>query len=185
MRTTKKLGIKSVAVYSEADVNAMHVSMADEAYCIGLPQASESYLRGDKIIDVAKKCGAQAIHPGYGFLSENAEFAEECLKNGLIFLGPSPSAIRNMGVKSTSKDIMSRAGVPVVPGYHGQNQDVEFLKDKASEIGFPLMIKAVRGGMTFVMNHDEKNSIFPAIASCSDFLVCRWWQRDENCSEVG
>ncbi|CAB0017189.1 unnamed protein product [Nesidiocoris tenuis] len=124
----------------------MHVSMADEAYCIGLPQASESYLRGDKIIDVAKKCGAQAIHPGYGFLSENAEFAEECLKNSLIFLGPSPSAIRNMGVKSTSKDIMSRAGVPVVPGYHGQNQDVEFLKDKASEIGFPLMIKAVRGG---------------------------------------
>ncbi|KAF6205106.1 hypothetical protein GE061_019273 [Apolygus lucorum] len=146
MRTAKRLGVKSVAVYSEADTNSMHVAMADEAYCIGKPHASESYLRGDKIISVAKKCGAQAIHPGYGFLSENAEFAEECQSNGIIFIGPPPSAIRSMGVKSTSKEIMSSAGVPVVPGYHGSNQDVEFLTAKAKEIGFPLMIKAVRGG---------------------------------------
>ncbi|XP_047539548.1 methylcrotonoyl-CoA carboxylase subunit alpha, mitochondrial isoform X2 [Vanessa atalanta] len=146
MRTAKKLGIRTVAVYSDADKHAMHVEMADEAYNIGPAPSSQSYLNAAKIIEVAKKSNSQAIHPGYGFLSENVEFCEKCANENVIFIGPPTSAIRDMGIKSTSKAIMSSAGVPIVKGYHGEDQSIEKLQDEAKKIGFPLMIKAVRGG---------------------------------------
>ncbi|KAF8324076.1 hypothetical protein DL93DRAFT_2162163 [Clavulina sp. PMI_390] len=146
IRTARKLGIKTVAVYSEADQNALHVKMADEAYCIGPAPSADSYLRMDKILHVAKQSGAQAIHPGYGFLSENAKFAELLAKEGIVFIGPPTSAIVSMGSKSESKDIMTAAGVPCVPGYHGSNQDPSYLHSQASSIGYPVLIKAVLGG---------------------------------------
>ncbi|XP_011944178.1 PREDICTED: methylcrotonoyl-CoA carboxylase subunit alpha, mitochondrial isoform X1 [Cercocebus atys] len=146
MRTARKLGVQSVAVYSEADRNSMHVDMADEAYSIGPAPSQQSYLSMEKIIQVAKTSAAQAIHPGYGFLSENMEFAELCKQEGIIFIGPPPSAIRDMGIKSTSKSIMAAAGVPVVEGYHGEDQSDQCLKEHAGRIGYPVMIKAVQGG---------------------------------------
>ncbi|KAL1923581.1 uncharacterized protein VTP21DRAFT_8561 [Calcarisporiella thermophila] len=146
IRTAKKLGIKTVAVYSEPDRDALHVKMADEAYLLGPAASSESYLRMDKIVDVSKRSGAQAIHPGYGFLSENAEFSDLLMKEGITFIGPPASAIRSMGSKSESKIIMEAANVPVVPGYHGENQDPRFLKEEAARIGYPVLIKAIKGG---------------------------------------
>ncbi|XP_063162467.1 methylcrotonoyl-CoA carboxylase subunit alpha, mitochondrial [Candoia aspera] len=146
MRTARKMGVKSVAIYSEADRNSMHVAMADEAYCIGPAPSQQSYLSMEKIMQVAKKSAAQAIHPGYGFLSENTEFAELCNQEGIIFIGPPSSAIRDMGIKSTSKAIMSAAGVPVVEGYHGEDQSDRCLEEQARRVGYPVMIKAVRGG---------------------------------------
>uniref|UniRef100_A0A8D2CMU7 Methylcrotonoyl-CoA carboxylase subunit alpha, mitochondrial n=1 Tax=Sciurus vulgaris TaxID=55149 RepID=A0A8D2CMU7_SCIVU len=146
MRTAKKMGVQSVAVYSEADRNSMHVDMADEAYFIGPAPCQESYLSMEKIIQVAKISAAQAIHPGYGFLSENVEFAELCKQEGIIFIGPPSSAIRDMGIKSTSKSIMAAAGVPVVEGYHGEDQSDQCLREHAGRIGYPVMVKAVRGG---------------------------------------
>ncbi|XP_077344021.1 methylcrotonoyl-CoA carboxylase subunit alpha, mitochondrial [Lithobates pipiens] len=146
MRTAKKMGVQSVAVYSEADRNSMHVSLADEAYLIGPAASQQSYLAMDKIMRVAKSSCAQAIHPGYGFLSENTEFAELCKKENIIFIGPPSSAIRDMGIKSTSKSIMSAAGVPIIEGYHGEEQSDQHLQEQARRIGYPVMIKAVRGG---------------------------------------
>ncbi|GAB5576633.1 methylcrotonoyl-CoA carboxylase subunit alpha [Prionailurus iriomotensis] len=146
IRTAKKMGIQSVAVYSEADKNSMHVDMADEAYSIGPAPSQQSYLSMEKIIQVAKISAAQAIHPGYGFLSENMELAELCKQEGIIFIGPPSSAIRDMGIKSTSKSIMAAAGVPVVEGYHGEDQSDQCLREHAGRIGYPVMIKAVRGG---------------------------------------
>uniref|UniRef100_A0A9J8CCB3 Methylcrotonoyl-CoA carboxylase subunit alpha, mitochondrial n=2 Tax=Cyprinus carpio TaxID=7962 RepID=A0A9J8CCB3_CYPCA len=146
MRTAKKMGVRSVAVYSDADRHSMHVAMADEAYHIGPAASQQSYLRMDKILDVAKKSSAQAVHPGYGFLSENTEFAELCKQEGIIFIGPPSSAIRDMGIKSTSKHIMSAAGVPIIEGYHGEDQSDGKLQSEAARIGYPVMIKAVRGG---------------------------------------
>lgn len=147
MRTAKALGIKTVAVYSEPDRYAQHTKLADEAYCIGPAPSTDSYLRMDRILEVAKKSGAQAIHPGYGFLSENAEFAKVIEEfPGLTFVGPPPQAMISMGSKSESKEIMEAAGVPVVPGYHGSNQEPEFLLTKAAEIGYPVLIKAIKGG---------------------------------------
>jgi len=146
IRTARKMGMRTVAVYSEADANALHVEMADEAYPIGPAAAAESYLRGDKILEVAKAAKVAAIHPGYGFLAENADFAGACAEAGVIFIGPPPEAIRAMGLKDQAKALMEKAGVPVVPGYHGDNQDAEFLKQKAYEIGYPVLIKAVAGG---------------------------------------
>ncbi|KAI7901609.1 carbamoyl-phosphate synthase L chain, ATP binding domain-containing protein [Cokeromyces recurvatus] len=146
MRTARDLGIKTVAVYSEPDANAQHVKMADEAFLIGPAASSESYLRIDKILNIAKMTGAQAIHPGYGFLSENADFADTVKASNIAFIGPSGDAMRSMGSKSESKYIMENAGVPVVPGYHGENQDVKFLKEQADKIGYPVLIKAVKGG---------------------------------------
>ncbi|KAH9949411.1 carbamoyl-phosphate synthase L chain, ATP binding domain-containing protein [Amylocystis lapponica] len=146
IRTAKKLGIQTVAVYSEVDATSLHVQMADEAYCIGPAPSSESYLRMDKIIDVCHRSGAQAVHPGYGFLSENADFAERLAAEGIVFIGPPASAIVSMGSKSESKTIMSAAHVPVVPGYHGSNQDTDFLAQQAAAIGYPVLIKAVHGG---------------------------------------
>lgn len=146
MRTAKKMGVRSVAVYSDPDRHSMHVAMADEAYHIGPAASQQSYLRMDKILDVAKISCAQAVHPGYGFLSENTEFAELCKQEGIIFIGPPSSAIRDMGIKSTSKHIMSAAGVPIIEGYHGEDQSDEKLQKEAARIGYPVMIKAVRGG---------------------------------------
>nr|CAG4640690.1 EOG090X02EP [Eulimnadia texana] len=145
-RTARKLGIRTVAVYSDADRNSMHVSVADEAVRLGPAASVESYLRQDRVLEAARLTGAEAIHPGYGFLSENAEFAEQCASNGVIFIGPPPSAIRDMGIKSTSKHIMAAAGVPIIKGYHGEDQSNERLRAEADAIGFPVMIKAVRGG---------------------------------------
>ncbi|KAJ3048724.1 hypothetical protein HK097_010262 [Rhizophlyctis rosea] len=146
MRTAKKLGIKTVAVYSDADKGSMHVQMADEAYNIGPPPSSESYLDMSKILSAAKKSQAQAIHPGYGFLSENASFADAVTNAGLVFIGPPSQAIIDMGSKSASKNIMQKAKVPVVPGYHGDNQSVEHLKAEADKMGYPVLIKAIKGG---------------------------------------
>ncbi|GBG33161.1 Methylcrotonoyl-CoA carboxylase subunit alpha, mitochondrial [Hondaea fermentalgiana] len=145
-RTAKRLGVRTVAVYSDADANAEHVKQADEAYRLGGAAASESYLVGEKICEIAKACGAQGIHPGYGFLSENSGFAELCASNGLTFIGPPPSAIVSMGSKSESKNIMEAAKVPCTPGYHGEDQTLETLVEAAKKIGFPVMLKAVMGG---------------------------------------
>ncbi|MEI6205540.1 MAG: acetyl/propionyl/methylcrotonyl-CoA carboxylase subunit alpha [Desulfuromonadales bacterium] len=146
IRTAKRLGIRTVSVYSDADAEALHVKMADEAYHIGPSPARESYLLGDVILDVAVRSGARAIHPGYGFLSENAGFAGACAKAGIVFIGPPYEAIRAMGSKSAAKEIMGAAGVPLVPGYHGENQDPVFLHAEADRIGYPLLIKASAGG---------------------------------------
>ena len=146
IRTARRLGIQTVAVYSEADATAQHVRLADFAYPIGGPRPADSYLRGDAIIEVAKKSGAQAIHPGYGFLSENADFAEACEKAGIVFIGPSAASMRKMGSKAGAKELMAGHGVPVVPGYTGEDQDAALLAREAQRIGFPLMIKAAYGG---------------------------------------
>ncbi|MDO9068969.1 MAG: acetyl/propionyl/methylcrotonyl-CoA carboxylase subunit alpha [Deltaproteobacteria bacterium] len=146
IRTAKRLGIRTVAIYSDADADAFHVALADEAYHIGPSPARESYLLGDVILDVAVRSGATAIHPGYGFLSENAGFADSCTKAGIAFIGPPCEAIRAMGSKSAAKKIMEAAGVPLVPGYHGHDQDAGFLRDEADRIGYPLLIKASAGG---------------------------------------
>ena len=146
IRTARRLGIRSIAVFSEADAGAMHVREADEAHPIGPAPAAQSYLRGDVILEVARRAGAQAIHPGYGFLSENADFAEACTAAGIIFVGPTPAAIRAMGSKAESKRLMVAAGVPTVPGYHGEAQDDALLAAEAARIGYPVLIKASAGG---------------------------------------
>ena len=146
IRTCRRLAIRTVAVHSSIDAHALHVEQADEAYGIGGPRPADSYLRGDRIIEVARACGAEAIHPGYGFLSENEEFARAVEAAGLVFIGPTPEAIEKMGLKDRAKVIMEKAGVPVVPGYHGESQDDRLLASKATMIGYPLLIKAVAGG---------------------------------------
>jgi 3-methylcrotonyl-CoA carboxylase alpha subunit len=146
IRTARRLGIRTVAVFSEADANALHVREADEAYAIGPAPAAQSYLRGDAILEVARRSGAQAVHPGYGFLSENADFAEACAAAGIAFIGPPAAAIRAMGSKAESKRLMVAAGVPTVPGYHGEAQDEATLAAEAARIGFPVLIKASAGG---------------------------------------
>ena len=144
--TARRMGIATVAVYSDADAEAKHVAMADEAVYIGPPAVAESYLMGARIIEAAKATGADAIHPGYGFLSENPEFVEQVTAAGLIFVGPSAKAIRAMGLKDAAKALMAEAGVPVVPGYHGAEQDAAKLAQEAAAIGYPVMIKARAGG---------------------------------------
>ncbi|MEL6645319.1 MAG: acetyl/propionyl/methylcrotonyl-CoA carboxylase subunit alpha [Pseudomonadota bacterium] len=146
METCRRLGVETVAVYSEADARAKHVAMADRAVAIGPPAPAQSYLDGAKIIAVAKATGAQAIHPGYGFLSENPEFVEAVEAAGLTFIGPSAAAIRAMGLKDAAKRLMAEAGVPVVPGYHGEDQDPGHLEVEADRVGYPVLIKAVAGG---------------------------------------
>ncbi len=146
MRTARKMGIATVAVYSDADAAALHVAMADEAVHIGGSPVGESYLRGDRIIEAAKKTGAEAIHPGYGFLSENPDFVDQVTAAGLVFIGPSAASIRAMGLKDAAKRLMEKAGVPVVPGYHGEAQEIVVLATKAREIGYPVLIKARAGG---------------------------------------
>ncbi|MBY8977749.1 acetyl/propionyl/methylcrotonyl-CoA carboxylase subunit alpha [Rhodobacteraceae bacterium NNCM2] len=146
IRTARRMGIATVAVYSEADRSALHVALADEAVCIGPAPVGESYLRGDRIVEAALKTGAGAVHPGYGFLSENPDFVERIEAAGLVFIGPPASAIRAMGLKDAAKRAMEAAGVPVVPGYHGDDQDPAFLAGRAAEIGYPVLIKARAGG---------------------------------------
>jgi 3-methylcrotonyl-CoA carboxylase alpha subunit len=146
IRTARRLGIRTVAVYSDADAKALHVRMADEAVHIGPSPPRESYLCGDKIIEAAKATGAEAIHPGYGFLSENVDFAQAVIDAGLIWVGPKPDSIRAMGLKDAAKKLMAEAGVPVTPGYLGEDQDPKGLKNEAALVGYPVLIKAVAGG---------------------------------------
>jgi len=146
IRTARRLGIRTIAVYSEADADAQHVRLADAAYPIGGPRPQDSYLRAERIIEVARASGAQAVHPGYGFLSENADFADACEQAGIVFIGPMAASMRKMGSKAGAKELMSAAGVPVVPGYTGADQDPSLLQREADRIGYPLMIKAAHGG---------------------------------------
>ena len=161
-RTARRMGLRTIAVYSEADADAAHVRQCDEAYLIGPAPARESYLVSDRLLAIAKQSGADCIHPGYGFLSENAEFAEACADAGIVFVGPPPAAIRAMGLKDRAKALMQQAGVPVVPGYHGEQQDNAFLKRKAYEIGYPVLIKAIAGGGGKGMRLVEKHADFDA-----------------------
>lgn len=160
MDTAKKMGVRTVAVYSDADANAQHVLMADEAYNIGPADSSSSYLKMETILDVAKRTGANGVHPGYGFLSENADFANALEEAKIEFVGPPASAITSMGIKSLSKKIMIEADVPCVPGYHGSNQEDAYLMEKAMEMGFPIMIKAVLGGGGKGMRIAETEQVF-------------------------
>ncbi|MFK7892762.1 MAG: biotin carboxylase N-terminal domain-containing protein [Granulosicoccus sp.] len=160
IRTAHKLGIRTVAVYSDADAGAVHVSMADRAISIGPSPASESYLNGTRIISAAKSAGVQAIHPGYGFLSENPDFVQAVQEAGIVFVGPRADAIRAMGLKDAAKALMTDAGVPVVPGYHGENQDPALLAAEADAIGYPVMIKARAGGGGKGMRMVENSSDF-------------------------
>jgi 3-methylcrotonyl-CoA carboxylase alpha subunit len=167
IRTARDMGIRTVAVYSDADAKALHVRQADEAVHIGASPARESYLVGEKIIAAALATGAEAIHPGYGFLSENAEFAQAVIDVGLIWVGPAPASITAMGLKDAAKKLMAEAGVPVTPGYIGENQDPAFLAERAAEIGYPVLIKAVAGGGGKGMRKVEAAADFAdALASC-------------------
>ena len=167
IRSAQKLGIATVAVYSDADAQAQHVKLADEAIYIGESPAAQSYLQADRIIQAALATGAQAIHPGYGFLSENDRFAEACQANNIVFIGPPVAAILAMGLKATSKSLMEKAGVPLTPGYHGSNQDAEFLKQQADAIGYPVLIKASAGGGGKGMRLVERSEDFlSSLASC-------------------
>src|SRR5262249_34804071 len=140
-RTAKRLGLRTIAVYSAADAHALHVRLCDEAHEIGPAPARDSYLAVDRIIAAGQKAGAACLHPGYGFLSENADFVDACVAAGIAFVGPPAAAMRAMGTKDRAKTLMEKAGVPVVPGYHGDRQDAKFLKEKAYEIGYPVLIK--------------------------------------------
>ncbi|MBB1489174.1 acetyl/propionyl/methylcrotonyl-CoA carboxylase subunit alpha [Oceanospirillum sediminis] len=166
IRTAHRLGIRCVAIYSEADANAMHVAMADEAVCVGPAPSKDSYLKMDTILEVAKQTGAQAIHPGYGFLSENAPFVQKCQEADIVFIGPPASAIEAMGSKSAAKRIMEEANVPLVPGYHGEDQDPALLKRHSDEMGYPVLLKATAGGggkgMRVVWAADEFDSALDA-----------------------
>ncbi|MET4171020.1 3-methylcrotonyl-CoA carboxylase alpha subunit [Bradyrhizobium sp. LA6.1] len=166
IRTARAMGLRTVAVYSEADRDAMHVALADEAVLLGPARARDSYLSVERLIEAARKTGAEAVHPGYGFLSENAEFARACLEAGLVFVGPTAAMMTAMGSKSGSKELMEKAGVPLVPGYHGEAQDEATLSKAADKIGFPILVKASAGGggrgMRIVRSADE---LGPAIVS--------------------
>jgi 3-methylcrotonyl-CoA carboxylase alpha subunit len=167
VRTARRLGVATVAVYSDADANARHVRIADEAVRIGPPPARESYLSSEAILDAARRTGAQAIHPGYGFLSENAAFAQACVDAGIQFIGPPASAIRAMGSKSAAKTLMQRAGIPLVPGYHGEEQAPAALQREADRIGYPVLIKASAGGGGKGMRVVDRAADFAAaLASC-------------------
>jgi 3-methylcrotonyl-CoA carboxylase alpha subunit len=159
--TARRWGISTVAVYSEADAGARHTRLADEAWPIGPAPARESYLAVEKILDVARRSGTEAIHPGYGFLSENADFAAACAKAGVVFIGPPPGAIRAMGSKAEAKALMERSGVPLVPGYHGAAQDIAVLADAAAAIGYPVLVKASAGGGGKGMRIVETAADFP------------------------
>jgi 3-methylcrotonyl-CoA carboxylase alpha subunit len=167
LRTARRMGIATVAVYSEADAQALHVRLADESVPVGPARALDSYLDINKILDAAKQADADAIHPGYGFLSENAELAERCKERGIVFIGPPASAIRTMGSKSASKKLMETVGVPLTPGYHGDNQDSGYLAEQASRIQYPVLIKASAGGGGKGMRRvDDAADFETALNSC-------------------
>jgi 3-methylcrotonyl-CoA carboxylase alpha subunit len=159
-RTAQRLGLRTIAVYSDADANALHVRLCDEAHHIGAAPPAESYLNIARLIEVGQRSGAQCVHPGYGFLAENAAFAEAVATAGMTFVGPPPAAIRAMGLKDAAKALMEKAGVPVVPGYHGERQDPSFLKQKAYEIGYPVLIKPVAGGGGKGMRRVDRHAEF-------------------------
>src|SRR5690625_2939201 len=164
IRSCKKMGVQTVAVYSEADQNAPYVKMADEGHLIGPPRVNESYLNVDKILAAAKASGADAIHPGYGFLSENEDFVKRCQDEGLIFIGPSSDVIKQMGSKIAARKAMQQAGVPVVPGTDGAVASLEEAMETAQSIGYPVMLKASAGGggigMQIVASEDELAKAF-------------------------
>ncbi|MFM8464511.1 MAG: biotin carboxylase N-terminal domain-containing protein, partial [Burkholderiaceae bacterium] len=165
--TARRLGIRTVAVYSQADSHAQHVAMCDESVLIGPAPAKESYLQIERIITAARDTGAEAIHPGYGFLSENEAFASACQAEGLVFIGPPASAIRAMGSKSAAKALMEKAKVPLVPGYHGEQQQPKFLREQADAIGYPVLLKASAGGGGKGMRIVERSEDFEAaLTSC-------------------
>ncbi len=159
-RTAKRLGMRTIAVYSAADARALHRRLCDEAHFIGPAEPRESYLSIERLIEVAKNSGAECVHPGYGFLSENADFAEACAQADLVFVGPPAAAIRAMGLKDRAKALMEKVGVPIVPGYHGDRQDAKFLKEKAYEIGYPVLIKPAAGGGGRGMRRVDKHADF-------------------------
>ena len=161
-RTGKHLGMRTIAIYSEADAGALHTRLCDEAYLIGGPEPRGSYLAIEHVIAAAKRAGAECIHPGYGFLAENAEFAEACAQANLAFVGPPPNAIRAMGLKDHAKRLMEQAGVPIVPGYHGERQDAKFLREKAYELGYPVLIKPAAGGGGRGLRRVDKHADFDA-----------------------
>jgi 3-methylcrotonyl-CoA carboxylase alpha subunit len=161
--TARRLGIRTVAVYSDADARSRHVAACDEAYRLGPAPARESYLRGDAILEIALRTGAQAIHPGYGFLSENEQFAQAASERGVVFIGPPAKAIAAMGSKSAAKSLMEKAHVPLVPGYHGDDQEPAYLKGQADAIGYPVLIKASAGGGGKGMRIVAKNAEFDAM----------------------
>jgi len=165
--TARRLGIRTVAVYSDADAQSRHVSACDDAIHIGGAAAKDSYLRAGTILEAARRSGAQAVHPGYGFLSENEAFAAACAQAGICFIGPPASAIAAMGSKSAAKSLMEKAGVPLVPGYHGDNQDAAFLQEQADAIGYPVLIKASAGGGGKGMRVVESSGSFASsLESC-------------------
>jgi 3-methylcrotonyl-CoA carboxylase alpha subunit len=159
-RTAKRLGMRMIAVYSAADAHSLHRRLCDEAYLIGSAEPRESYLSIERLIAVAKKASAECVHPGYGFLSESGDFAEACAQAGVAFVGPPAAAIRAMGLKDRAKALMEKAGVPVVPGYHGERQDAKFLKEKADAIGYPVLIKPAAGGGGRGLRRVDKNAEF-------------------------
>jgi 3-methylcrotonyl-CoA carboxylase alpha subunit len=161
-RTAKRLGMRTIAVYSAADAHALHRRLCDEAYFIGPAEPRESYLCIERLIEAAKKSGAECVHPGYGFLSESGDFAEACQRAGIVFVGPPAAAIRAMGLKDRAKALMEKAGVPTVPGHHGERQDAEFLKQRANEIGYPVLIKPAAGGGGRGLRRIDKESDFEA-----------------------
>src|SRR6202795_3313026 len=160
MRTCRAMGISTVAAYPDADARAPHVRFADEAVHIGPAPSKDSYLSIEKLIEAARRTGAEAIHPGYGFLSENADFAEACEQAGIVFVGPPVEAIRTMGLKDRAKALMEKARVPIVPGYHGERQDTKFLKEKAYELGYPVLIKPAAGGGGRGLRRVDKHAEF-------------------------
>jgi 3-methylcrotonyl-CoA carboxylase alpha subunit len=165
--TCRRLGVETVAVYSQADANARHVRLADQAICIGPAAARESYLNMDRLIEAAQRSGAQGIHPGYGFLSENPQFAQRCITAGVVFIGPTVDAMRAMSSKATAKQLMQRSGVPLLPGYHGEAQQAEHLRREADRIGYPVLIKATAGGGGKGMRVVEEAAQFEErLASC-------------------
>jgi 3-methylcrotonyl-CoA carboxylase alpha subunit len=165
--TARRLGVRTVAVYSDADAHARHVMACDEAVHIGGSAPRDSYLQWQRILDAAKATGAEAVHPGYGFLSENEDFAQACADAGLAFIGPPASAIRAMGSKSAAKTLMEQAGVPLVPGYHGKDNDPALLANEAGRIGYPVLIKASAGGGGKGMRRvDTAEDFASALASC-------------------
>ena len=167
IRTARELGVRTVAVYSDADADALHVRMADEAVHIGPSPVRESYLVGERIIAAARDSGAEAIHPGYGFLSENAEFAQAVIDAGLVWVGPKPASIRAMGLKDAAKTLMAKAGVPVTPGYIGDDQSPARLRKESDAIGYPVLIKAVAGGGGKGMRRvDDPAEFQDALTSC-------------------
>ena len=161
-RTAKRLGMRTIAIYSEADAGALHTRLCDEAYLVGGAEPRASYLAIEHVIAAAKRAGAECVHPGYGFLAENADFAEACARANLAFVGPPPSAIRAMGLKDHAKRLMEQAGVPIVPGYHGERQDAKFLREKAYELGYPVLIKPAAGGGGRGLRRVDKHTDFDA-----------------------